>query len=171
MSTYMEHSIQQEFEKAYLEHSESIFRFCYFRISDRNRAKDVMQDTFTQTWQYIVKGNTIDNLKAFLYKVARNLIINEISRRKEIASLEEMNEEHGFDVADENSSNTEEKSEGRRLIEFIQTLDDESKDLLTMRYLEDMSVKDIAEVMNITPNNATVKLHRATKKLQQVYNI
>jgi len=167
----MERNTEKEFEYAYTEYSEALFRFCYFRISDKNRAKEIMQDAYTQTWQYIVKGNYIENLRACLYKVARNLLINEKTRRKEISSLETMNEDTGFELIETDSDNTEEKSEGRRIMDFLKELDHESREILTMRYVDDMSLKEIASVIGINPNYATVKLHRATKKLKQMYNI
>lgn len=166
----METKIVKEFENAYIENSEALFRFCYFRISDRSRAKEIMQDTFTQTWQYIVSGNSVENLRAFLYKVARNLVINELERRKQSISLETMHEE-GFDPEDSNEENTEEKSEGRRILDFIKNLEDDDREILIMRYVNEMSLKEIADILEITPNNATVRLHRSTTKLKNMYNI
>ena len=75
------------FSDAYEEYKDAIFRHCYFHTFDREQAKDAMQETFIKTWQYLESGHKIDNLRAFLYKVATNLIIN-AARKKKSVSLE-----------------------------------------------------------------------------------
>jgi len=68
---------EKQFIDAYDKYSEAIFRHCYYRVFDRERAKDFVQETFCKTWKYIVDGNDIENIRAFLYKTANNLIIDE----------------------------------------------------------------------------------------------
>lgn len=128
-----------------------------------------MQDTFTQTWQYIVRGNEVDNLQAFLYKVSRNLIINYGTRTKKTESLDDISEQSGFEIEDGYNSNSENASEGRMLLEFIHTLENNMKELLLLRYVEELPIKEIAKIIGLSSNNTTVKLHRATKKLRELY--
>ncbi|MDE1940804.1 MAG: RNA polymerase sigma factor, partial [Patescibacteria group bacterium] len=90
-------SKQQQFDKAYSEHSDALFRYCVFKINDRELAKDMLQETFVRAWQYLAKDDSaVDNFKAFLYKIMTNLVIDEYRRRKPIDSLETMRED-GFD--------------------------------------------------------------------------
>ena len=76
---------------------DAIFRHCYFRVFDRERARDLVQETFLKTWEYLTRGHDIENIRAFLYRVATNLIIDDSRRKKEI-SLEQLSES-GFDPA------------------------------------------------------------------------
>lgn len=163
-------SKEKKFEEAFEEFADSIFRYCYFRISDRERAKDLVGDVFTRAWKYVVDGNEIEDIKPFLFKIAHNLVVNELSRRKQHTSLEEISEDSNFDIEDERNSNIEEQSEGKRILEFITTLEELDRSLLTLRYIEDLSLKEISEILGISQNNATVKLHRVTKKLKNLYN-
>ena len=89
--------IEQKFLKAYDEYSDAIFRHCYFRVSDREKAKDLTQDTFTKTWEYVLKNGEVTDLRAFLYKVANNLIIDTYRKKKE-DSLDDMMENSSFDI-------------------------------------------------------------------------
>jgi len=80
---------KNDFTSAYEEFADAIFRHCYFRVSDREKAKDIMQEVFVRTWNYVVEGNEINELKSFLYRTAHNLIIDEYRARKNDASLED----------------------------------------------------------------------------------
>ena len=48
--------LQKEFEKAYDLYADAIFRHCYLRVSDRELAKDLMQEAFMKTWEYLASG-------------------------------------------------------------------------------------------------------------------
>lgn len=82
----MEHYTKQITE-AYMNHADAIFKYCYFRISDREKALDFVAETFTRMWKFLIKGNEIHNQKTFLYTVARHIIIDEY-RKKKIISLD-----------------------------------------------------------------------------------
>ncbi len=87
---------EDKFIKAFDAYADGIFRYCFFRVFNRERAKDLVQDTFMRAWEYAAKGNKIENLKAFLYKIAHNVVIDESRKVKEY-SLDALLSE-GFDV-------------------------------------------------------------------------
>ena len=73
-------------EKAFLEafesYSDALFRHASFRISDRERAYDLTQDTFLKAWDYLAGGGTVKQYKSFLYRILHNLIIDEYRKKK-----------------------------------------------------------------------------------------
>ena len=54
----------------------------FFKVSDHAIGEDLVQETFMKTWSYLVKGGKIDVMKAFLYHVLNNLIVDEYRKRK-----------------------------------------------------------------------------------------
>ena len=76
---------KQKFTEAYNEYSDAIFRYCLYKISDREKALDFVQETFVRTWQYIQKGNEVENMKTFLYTTARHIIIDEYRKKKTLS--------------------------------------------------------------------------------------
>lgn len=68
----MQPNIEAQFLAAYDEWADAIYRHCFFRVYSKERAEELVQDTFMKTWQYLEKGNEVENLKAFLYKVAKS---------------------------------------------------------------------------------------------------
>lgn len=167
----MDHEkIYKDFEKAYEELSEPIWKHCYFRIHNRERAQEIAQDVFMKTWDYLREGNKIDNLRAFIYRVAHNLIVNEITRRKKNLSLDEMFEESGFDPAGSDEEEAmKNRLDGEMALKRLKTLDPNYREALYMRYVDELSVKEIAELLGEKENNISVRIHRGMEKLREMY--
>ncbi len=157
---------EQDFITAYDEHADAIFRFCAFQVGDRERAKDLMQETFTRTWSYLNAGNEIANLKAFLYRTARNLSINESVRARAL-SLDAMQESVGFDPADEKELSPEDDAEAALLMKHLNALDPPKREALTLRYIDGLPVQEIAELLGEAPNTVSVRIHRALEELKK----
>ena len=73
--------LEKKFVKLYELYSDSIFRFILFKINNREKVLDLVQETFMKTWIYITKNGEPKYARAFLYKVAGNLVIDEYRKR------------------------------------------------------------------------------------------
>lgn len=164
----MEESRQQQFLTAYEDYADDIFRFCLVKMRNRDEALDVMQETFTKTWQYLAHGKDIDNIRAFLYQVARHKIID-WSRRKKADSLDTMMDA-GIDFGSMQSvEETNRRIDARRLIDMLDLLPEKYRDVLQLRYVDDLSVQEIAEIVGDKENTVSVRIHRGIEKLQALY--
>lgn len=159
---------EQEFIKVYDELADSLFRHCFFRVSDRERAKDLVQETFVKTWEYIVSGKEVSNLKTFLYKVASNLIIDYYRRSKEV-SLDVLREE-GFDRASKDEQDVFTGFEYAQVLRVLDTLEKKHKEIIIWRYIDGLSPGEIAEISGVSENLISVRLNRALKKLKEKIN-
>lgn len=162
----MEQEWSKQFIQAYDELADAIFRHCYFRISDREKAKDMMQDTFMKTWQYLANGGEIQNLKAFLYRTANNLLIDEY-RRKKTDSLDIL-QEAGFDPMGDDADKTINLAEAKTAITAMQKLDEKYREAVMMRFVDDLSPSEIAKVIGETENVVSVRLRRGLNKLKEI---
>lgn len=155
----------EEFLKAYDELSDALFRHCYYRCYDRERAKELMQECFVRAWEYVVEGKDIKNLKAFLYRVANNLVIDE-SRKKKESSLDVLMEA-GFEPAD-GKDQTVINAEAGQMMRLLDRIDEKYRRVVAMRYLDDLSPKEIAIVMGESENVVSVRLHRGIRQLRDL---
>lgn len=167
-ATSMNSEIEKEFIKAYDDFSDAIFRHCFFRTFDRELAKDLVQETFSRVWEYIVKGGEIENMRPFLYKTAGNLIIDHSRKNKEL-SLEELNEQ-GFDP--KFNEDIEEKAiikaEVKYMIKIMGKLDKEDREIVVMRFIDELSPREIGEITGLSENAVSVRIHRALKKIRGI---
>ncbi len=163
----MKNDITKQFLEAYEAYDNDIFRHIVFRISNRERAKELTQEVFMKVWDYLSKGNNIDEIRPFLYKVARNIIIDELRKRKEVVSLDAISET-GFDVGFDEEGKHELEFESKALIKLLDELQESDREVLVMRYLDELSIKEIAEDLEESENTISVRIHRALKKLAEV---
>jgi len=157
---------QKLFLEAYDNHADAIFRHCFFRVFSREKAQDLTQETFTKSWEYISRGGEIKNIRAFLYKVASNLIIDE-SRKKRALSLDALMEE-GFDFGTDERGKLEDIISAKEALVLMEKLDDSYKEVVLLRYVEDLSPKEIAEILGETENMVSVRIHRGVKKIKEL---
>lgn len=156
----------EQFMDAYDSLNQALFRHCYFRVYDRERAKEIVHDTYTRTWEYIANGNKIENLRAFLYRVLNNLIINEAKKKKPL-HLEDL-QTTGFDPGNDPRENIDIAIEAGRVKKILELLGEHDRNLILMRYVNDLGPKDIAKIMNESENVISVRLHRAMKEFRKV---
>ena len=170
MSELQNENLNMYFSESYDKYSDAIFRYCLYQTSNREKALDLTQDTFIKTWEYLSNNNSkkIENLRAFLYKVAINLIID-YRRKKKADSLDQMTEA-GFDVRSEidEASVQENAFDGKIALKALKNLDEKYKDVLTLRFVEDMDIKEIAKILEESENNISVRIHRGLEKLKNV---
>ena len=158
--------LNEEFIKAYENYSDAIFRYCYFRVYDRERAKDLAQETFMKTWDYIARGNDIENIRAFLYRVARNMVID-YTRKKKEDSLEAL-QELGFNPGLDERANKEIEFDFQIAVEALKSLDEKYREAVTMRYIEGYSPREIARILEETENVVSVRIHRGLQQLRKL---
>ncbi|MFA6273656.1 MAG: RNA polymerase sigma factor [Candidatus Paceibacterota bacterium] len=161
-------NLRENFTQSYDQFSNAIFRFCYFQTSSREKALDLTQETFTRTWEYLSTGKNVENLRAFLYKVAGNLIIDD-RRKKKSESLDKMTEA-GFDLKSEiNEVSVKENIFQVKLaLEALDKLGEKYKEVLLLRFVEEMEIHEIAKMIGENENNVSVRIHRGVEKLKNL---
>lgn len=70
---------------AHNDYGAALNKHSYFKLGNRSQSTDLVQDTFIKTWSYLVKGGKIEVMKAFLYHVLNNLIVDEYRKRKTVS--------------------------------------------------------------------------------------
>jgi len=166
---------EQQFRDAYERYSDELFRHATMRISDRERALEITQDTFMRTWDYVRKGNEVRELRPFLYQTLRHLIIDEY-RKAKMHSLEALVEDiEGASVEallPSDDTNTLEAAmdrfDAKQALATVSELPDLYREVLMLRYVESLSPKEMAEVLEESENVVSVRIHRGLKKLKEI---
>jgi RNA polymerase sigma-70 factor (ECF subfamily) len=161
-----DHEAQDRFAKAYEEYSDAIFRHCYFHTFKREEAKEIMQETFMKTWEYIASGREIEQVRPFLYRTATNLMINASKKKKE-QSLDEL-QETGFDPGVEDEVQKRDIIQEQRVLQVLEKIEEPYRQVVMLRYIEDLTPAEIAEITGESANSVSVRIHRGLKQLRSL---
>lgn len=160
---------QALFSKLFEEYQDAIFRFVFFRVASRTIALDITQDTFIRLWGHLAKGGSIEHEQAFVYRIAKNAVIDYYKKSKS-SSLDSLLE-HGFDP--ETTMHTDEifrNDDIKTVQSLLEDLDEESKQIIFLRYTEEKPIEEIASLYGKSTNAMTVRIHRIIQKLKSRYN-
>lgn len=166
----MENEAKNLFLKAFDELSPKLFRFCLLRVDSRETAEDLVSQTFFQTWQYLQEGGEVRAYPVFLYRVLRNLIADYWrGKHSRSVSIETV----AADLLMDYRQLPEEISkdiEFRRIIEAMEKLHPEQREILHWRFVDGLSTEEIAELTGKKPNAIYVSIYRSIQKLKRQLN-
>lgn len=139
----------------YQKYQKEIYIYILSICKNRSLAEDLLQETFLKAILSI--PNSSGNLRAWLYKVARNLTFNELKKQKKLKPLEENeNPYEDFYLSDERIM----------LLKALSKLKEEKREVLLLQYVGGLGQKEIAKILNISLENVRVLSFRAKKELK-----
>ena len=156
---------ENKFLEVYEDLADPVFRHCYFRLSDREKAKDLVQETFKRLWESMDKNQTIGNYRAFVFRIANNLIIDSYRKKKE-ESLDTLQDE-GYDVSSDDHEIILKSVMGREVMALLDQLGGTYRDVIVMRFIDDLPVYEIAVILGVSENVVSVRIHRGLALLRK----
>jgi len=168
----MQKHLEQSFTQAFDRYADELFRHASFRLSDRDKAQELVQETFLRSWNSARGGTDIQDMRAFLYRTLRHLIIDEY-RRKKPSSLDALMEEEGATDAlmeDERDEMAEavDRLDGARALALLPELPPAYSEVLTLRFVDGLTPREIGARLDENENTASVRIHRALKALRKL---
>lgn len=164
MTNFWRNNASINFSDIYDKYIDKIYRFVFLKVSSEPIAQDITSETFTRTLEYINKNSSIDieNIQAFLYKTANNGVID-YYRQKSRQNIP-LND---FHVRDVSSATPEQNAQIIMIKDALQKLEGEHADVVMWHYVEDLSIKEIAEILDKPEGTIRVMLHRGLKELRR----
>jgi RNA polymerase sigma-70 factor, ECF subfamily len=160
----------KHFEVLYNENYESIFRYVYQRMDDKEQAFDITQQVFLKAMvnlhQFQPKGVPF---AAWLFRIAQSELSAAYKKGNTLRTInvETSQLQNLLHDADENTSLELEQ----QVLKHVKQLSDEELTLIELRYFENRPFKEIAEILNLTESNAKVRVHRIIQKLKTVMKV
>jgi RNA polymerase sigma factor (sigma-70 family) len=164
------------FSQMYHKFYHKIFGFVRMRINNIDDATDVVQDVFLtayKTWGELPDERTSKN---FLFIIARSKMIDfwrKAHNKYEIKNLDSFldeGEESFWDnVKDENPIPEEifqQNHDKQTAIKMLESLNDSEREIITLKYIEDLSYSEVSEILKISEENARQRVSRAIKKIK-----
>jgi len=160
---------KEEFNQIYNDCVDKIYRFVYFKVSSEDIAQDICSETFLKGWQAFNNDKDIDNPQAFLYQIARNLVIDHYREKgkNQIVSIDVV-------PITDTDIDLEETAAKKSDVEMVRTclsdLKEDYQEVVIWHYIDDYSIPEIAHIMSKSEGAVRVMLHRALKTLKNRVN-
>lgn len=155
------------FQEIYQTFYKKIFRYCVFNGQTEEGAKDICQEVFLRAWKSLPRFSLKDGgtMQAFLFRIARNLLIDLSRKKKEYALKEyedaiETNEDFIEDFAREQSI--------KNVKTALSELEEKDRQIVVLRYFEELSTADVAKALKMKEGALRVRIHRTLKKLEDI---
>ncbi len=153
--------------EAHCNHEKALYQYSYFKLHNRALSKDLVQEAYMKTWSYLAKGGKIVAMKAFLYHVLNNLIVDEYRKKKNISL--DLLAEKGFEPASKGTNAILDVIDGKSAFHLVGKLEDKYQQAIRMRFMQDMSITEMAEQTGKSKNMIAVHIHRGLEKLRVLH--
>ena len=155
------------FGSLYDRYQPAIYRFIVVKVGSREEAEDITHHVFLSAWQkvgtYKHRGHPFSS---WLYQIARNMVIDHYRSRKDDVSLDKIDPESSiipavaqFDL----STKMQLQAVHRAIVE----LKPDYQDVIVLRFIEDMSLKEAAAILKKSEGAVKLAQHRAIKELKK----
>lgn len=165
------------FDKLYHRHARRVMGFLYRQMNhDEERASDLMQDTFMRVWANRQRWKAGKEFLPWLFTIAFNICKNEFRHNGNKTDYEQhVLHTQGEDYADDTELEIDVEKFDKALQSVLNTMPPEMRTLFSLRFEEELSVPQIAEIMNIPQGTVKSRIHSLTRilkdKLKQYGNI
>lgn len=162
----------EEFEPLYEKYYERVYLYLLRRCADTTLAEDLTGDTFFRAIRSLPRFKQQNApFLAWLFRIAHNQMISHFRKTKvrDIFRIKKQRENHSYtDPRIHLLRKTELDQTGTSLAKIIMQLKPIDQLLISLRYIEDLSMNETAEAAGMTTGSARTRLHRALKKLKNL---
>jgi RNA polymerase sigma-70 factor (ECF subfamily) len=147
-----------------------IYRFVFIKVGRREEAEDITHQVFLRAWQnvrnYRHRGHPFGS---WLYRIARNQVIDHYRSHKDEVSIDALDTDGaGLNISQPNLSA---QLDMERVMAALHTLKPDYQDVIIFRFVEDLSIKEVANAMQKTEGAIKLIQHRAVEELKKKMDV
>ena len=167
----------EAFARLYDRYVEAIYRFSILKLPNTEDAQDVTAETFTRAWQYVHDHKEITDIRALLYRIARNLIADRYRQNATVSLSESVTFggpgastiQSGLDPSDRGKEKDliDARADLALVVKQLEMLKDDYRDVLTLRLVDGLPFAVIADILEKKEGNVRVIYHRALKAIKK----
>jgi RNA polymerase sigma factor (sigma-70 family) len=170
IALYLRDQNTGHFTRLYRRYAGKVFAKCISMLGDEGLARDATQDIFIKVLLNLSKFTEQSSFSTWVYSITYNYCIDLIRKKKKnILLFTEDISRVGKEVNEDVPDSVILEMETKRLEKVLERLPPGDKAILDMKYIEDMSIKDIADILNKTESAIKMQIMRAKQKAQAIY--
>jgi RNA polymerase sigma-70 factor (ECF subfamily) len=162
------------FQTLFLRHKKRIFNYINSKVSDLDVSNDILQETFIKVFKIIKKGSYNEQGKflPWVLRISHNLVMDHFRKEKRSKIIYEKDLYNTFSNIKSSENSLKEniisdKTLSKTLSSMINTLPDSQKEIVKLRFFENLSFREIAEINNISINTALGRVRYSLNNLRK----
>lgn len=154
----------QNFSYFYEKYVDNVYKFIYLKTFDKELSEDITSEVFIKAISKLHTYNIRQDatFKSWILKIAYNSIIDYYRTRKQEPSLEDV-AERGYLV--DMAEHIDKKEKSKKVLAFLDTLGEREKKIVVMRFWDELSFKEIADITWESEDNCKKIVYRSIKKM------
>jgi RNA polymerase sigma-70 factor (ECF subfamily) len=158
------------FNLLYDRYTNKVYSKCVSMLRDEEKAEDACQEIFVKVLLNLSKFNGKSKFSTWLYSISYNYCIDVIRKNKKFI-LVDIDDNPKANLVDDNIPDNEIlEVKVNRLSDVLQEMPPDDKSILLMKYQDDFSIKEIAEMIQKSDSAVKMKIYRAKEKFVKIYN-
>jgi len=163
---------KKEFASLYDQYAPRIYRFIYFKVNSEQDSEDLASEAFLNFWRSFgrKKEEKVDNPQALLYKIAGNLVIDFYRKKAKSEIMIDPANDRILSQAKDKTDLSREIGLGlemERVKQVLGQLKDDYQNVIIWRFLDDLSIKEIAQITGKPESSVRVSVHRAVNAVKK----
>jgi len=156
------------FGRLYEHYLDGIYRYIYYRVSDHDEAEDLTETVFLKAWEALPRFKRGKGTwRAWLYRVAHNIVVDRYRTHKANASLDEIHDQRDDDMPTPEHV-AEAELEIERLSAALDRLSPRLREVILQRFVNGLSHAETAKVIGLRAGHVRVLQHRALKEMRHL---
>ena len=173
VNLYLESQNTAYFNVLYDRYSDKVFAKCISMLKDESTAEDAVQDIFMKVLLNLSKFKMNARFSTWLYSISYNFCIDKIRRRKKerdlVTDVDDINNYEG--VVDEDDDSDILETNVVQMKHILEQMKVSDKAVLFMKYQDDLSIKEMTEILNLSESAIKMKIKRAKEKFRKKYTL
>ncbi|MBD3329134.1 sigma-70 family RNA polymerase sigma factor [Candidatus Dojkabacteria bacterium] len=173
--TKRDRKAEKKFEKYYFEYRERIYWYIRKRLNSDAQAEDMTSEVFMKLLEHpdIMKKRDSGGVRAWLYTVARNSLIDSYRKKtNNVTKIRPDPENNIFEIItaqkDTNLRDAIHDERYQLVLAALESCSDEEKEIITLRFQEDMKYKEIGDIVGKEEGAVKMQLYRAIDKIKEM---
>lgn len=154
------------FDVIYDRFADKIYRKCYSFVRDSAKAEDFMHDIFLKLILNLSSFNNNSKFSTYIYSITYNYCIDHIRQSKK---MQEVEIDSDFEEEDSSIWSEAREMDAKRLNKTLESITTEEKSLILMKYQDDLSIKEISDVLKLSESAIKMRLKRTKEKVKSIY--
>ena len=149
-----------------LKYYDELIYFALKQVGDKEKAKDIIQETYSKVLE-IKEKFKINNERAYLYKIAKNIVINQALENQKLQTTIYEENIHLSPISEQPEEILIQEDQEKIFMQIINDLPQRAKEAFILYTIDDYSRKEIAQILGISSNAVEKLIKRATIKVEE----